>query len=357
MMIVVEHIIRGAPSTEQITTVGIDLAKSIFQVHGIDQAGQIIVQKAFRRRDLVAFIGKLRPCLIGIEACSTGHHWARVLAQFGHQVRLIPPAYVKPYVRRQKNDAADAAAICEAVTRPSMRFVPVKSEEQQAALMLHRARSLLISQRTALICAIRSHMAELGLTAPRAVRNLRALLEVLADSTDESLPPLARTAITPLAGQLASTESRVAELDRQLLAWHRSSTVSQRLATIPGVGPVTASALAASVTEPAMFASGREFSAFLGLVPRQNSSGGKTKLGRVSKMGDRYLRTLLVAGATAVLSHAKTRRGSLDTWAKALLEKKKPSKLVALALANKMARIAWALMIRGETFNTSVKPA
>jgi transposase len=277
--------------------------------------------------------------------------------QFGHEVRLIPPAYVKPYVRRQKNDAADAAAICEAVTRPTMRFVPVKSEEQQAALMLHRARSLLLSQRTALICAIRSHMAELGLTAPRAVRNLRPLLEVLADRTDESLPPLARAAITPLADQLASTESRIAELDRQLLAWHRSSAVSQRLATIPGVGPVTASALAASVTEPSMFASGREFSAFLGLVPRQNSSGGKTRLGRVSKMGDRYLRTLLVAGATALISHTKTRRGSLDTWAKTLIEKKKPAKLVALALANKMARIAWALMARGETFHASAQPA
>jgi transposase len=261
---------------------------------------------------------------------------------------LIPPAYVKPYVRRQKNDAADAAAICEAVTRPSMRFVPIKTEDQQAALMLHRARSLLTSQRTALICAIRGHMAELGLVAP--ARNLRPLLDVLADHDDESLPPLAREALAPLATQLASLDAQICDLDRKLLAWHRSNETSQRLATIPGVGPVTASALAASVTDPSMFASGREFSAFLGLVPRQNTSGGKVRLGRTSKMGDRYLRALLVSGAMALLSHSATRRGSLDISAKTLLEKKKPTKLVALALANKMARIAWVLMNRGEIF-------
>lgn len=337
---------------EEISTVGIDLAKSIFQIHAVDAAGRVVVQKALKRRDLVTFFAKLRPCLVGMEACGTAHHWGRELTKFGHQVKLIPPAYVKPYVRRQKNDAADAAAICEAVTRPSMRFVPIKSEEQQAALMLHRARSLLTSQRTALICAIRGHMAELGLVAPRTVRNLRPLLEVLADHEDESLPPLARAALTPLAIQLASLDAQLCDLDRKLLEWHRSNAVSQRLATIPGVGPVTASALAASVTDPSMFASGREFSAFLGLVPRQNSSGGKIRLGRTSKMGDRYLRTLLVSGAMALLSHSSKRQGSLDMWAKTLLEKKKPTKLVALALANKMARIAWALMNRNETFQT-----
>lgn len=335
---------------DQITTVGIDLAKTIFQIHAVDAAGRVIVQKAVKRRDLITFFSRLSPCLIGIEACGTAHHWGRELTRLGHDVRLIPPAYVKPYVRRQKNDAVDAAAICEAVTRPSMRFVPIKTEEQQAALMLHRARSLLTSHRTALICAIRGHMAELGLVAPRAVRNLRPLLDVLADNDDESLPPLARTALTPLANQLASLDAQICDLDRKLLDWHRSNETSQRLATIPGVGPVTASALAASVTDPSMFASGREFSAFLGLVPRQNSSGGKVRLGRTSKMGDRYLRTLLVSGAMALLSHSARRRGSLDIWAKTLLEKKKPTKLVALALANKMARIAWALMNRGEVF-------
>jgi transposase len=238
-----------------------------------------------------------------------------------------------------------------------MRFVPIKTEEQQAALMLHRARSLLMSQRTALICALRGHMAELGLTAPREVRNLRPLLEVLIDETDDSLPALARAALRPLADQLATIGNRIAELDHQLLAWHRANPVSQRLATIPGVGPVTASALAASIADPAMFASGREFSAFLGLVPKQSSSGGKVKLGGISKMGDRYLRHLLVSGAAALLSHAKTRRGPLDVWAKALVEKNKPIKLVAVALANKMARIAWALMIRGETFRLTAHAA
>lgn len=342
---------------EKITTVGIDLAKNVFQVHAIDAEGRVVLQRAFRRPQLTAFFQKLPACLIGLEACSSAHHWGRLLTRFGHQVRLIPPAYVKPYVRRQKNDVADAAAICEAVTRPSMRFVAIKTEEQQAALMLHRVRSLLMSQRTALICALRGHMAELGLTAPREVRNLGPLLEVLMDEADESLPPLARAALRPLADQLASIGGRIAELDHQLLAWHRANAVSQRLATIPGVGPVTASALAATVADPGMFASGREFSAFLGLVPRQNSSGGKVKLGGISKMGDRYLRHLLVSGAAALLSHAKTRRGPLDVWAKSLVEKNKPIKLVAVALANKMARIAWALMIRGETFRLTTHAA
>ena len=335
---------------EKITTIGVDLAKSVFQIHAVDAAGQVVVAKALRRRDMEPFFSRLPPCLIGLEACGSSHHWGRVLSLMGHDVRLIPPAYVKPFVRRQKNDAADAAAICEAVTRPSMRFVPIKSEDQQAALMLHRVRSLLTSQRTAIICALRGHMAELGLVAPRTVRNLRPLLEVLADDGDDSLPALARAALRPLAQQLASLEQQIAQLDQQLLDWHRITEVSQRLAGIPGVGPVTATALAASVADPAMFASGREFAAFLGLVPRQNSSGGRTRLGRVSKMGDRYLRTLLVTGATSVLSHSKTRTGRLDVWAKTLLDKGKPTKLVALALANKMARIAWAIMRRGEPF-------
>lgn len=335
---------------EKITTIGIDLAKSIFQLHAIDETGGVVLQKALKRREMITFFTKLPPCLIGLEACSSAHHWGRMLRQLGHDVRLIPPAYVKPYVRRQKNDAADAAAICEAVGRPTMRFVPIKTEEQQAALMLHRARSLLLSQRTALICAIRGHMAELGLVAPRAVRNMDALLNVLADETDESLPPLARVAIKPLAGQLGLIDIQIACLNREIQKWHQANAVSQRLASIPGVGPITASAIAATVAEPSMFASAREFSAYLGLAPRQHSSAGKTKLGRVSKMGDRYIRTLLVNGAVSLLSPKRKHSCVLDAWARNLIEKGKATKLVAIALANKMARIAWALMTRDEAF-------
>ena len=332
-----------------ITTVGIDLAKSVFQIHAINAEGKVVVAKAVRRRDFVSVVGKMPPCLIGMEACASSHHWARRLRAMGHEVRLIPPADVKAYVRRQKNDAADAAAICEAVGRPSMRFVPVKTEAQQAALMLHRVRALLVGQRTALICALRAHMAEFGLVSPTGPRNLAPLLEVLASVEDESLPELARQAISPLVEQLRALEARIAGLDRTVLEQHRANEVSVRLATIPGVGPLTASALAASVTDPRLFASGREFAAFLGLAPKQNSSGGKERLGRISKMGDRYLRTLLVVGAASVLRHPKTSPSTVKTWAVGLLEKK-PFKLAAVALANKMARIAWAIMARGETF-------
>jgi transposase len=289
-----------------------------------------------------------------MEACATSHHWARELTRLGHEVRLIPPAYVKPYVRRQKNDAADAAAICEAVSRPSMRFVPVKSEDQQSVLMPHRARALLVFKRTALICALRARFAEFGLIAPKGPRHVGRLLELLAAEADESLPPVARRALEPLARQLARLETEIDRLDHELILWHRSNELSTRLATIPGVGPVTATALAASVTDPSMFRSGREFAAFLGLVPRQASSGGKEKLGRISKMGDRYLRTLLVVGASAVLRHA--RKGSASkAWAQALLDKK-PFKLVAVALANKTARIAWAVMTRGEAYRADARP-
>jgi transposase len=338
---------------ESITTVGIDLAKSVFQIHAIDAAGKVVVSRAIRRRDFMAFMNRLPPCLIGMEACASSHHWARQLKAMGHEVRLIPPAYVKAYVRRQKNDAADAAAICEAVTRPSMRFVPVKTEARQAALMMHRTRALLVSQRTALICALRGHLAEFGLVSPSGPRHLTPLLELFASEEDDSLPCQARRALWPLVDQLRSLECQIEGLDRQVLEQHRSDETSQRLATIPGIGPLTASALAASVTDPAMFASGREFAAFLGLAPRQASSGGKERLGPISKMGDRYLRTLLVVGAASVLRHPRTSPSAMKTWAVGLLEKK-PFKLAAVALANKMARVAWAIMTRGETFRDGV---
>jgi transposase len=334
---------------EEITTVGIDLAKTVFQVHAIDAVGRVIVSKAVRRSGFLALLAKIPPCLVGMEACASSHHWARQLAKMGHQVRLIPPAYVKAYVRRQKNDAADAAAICEAVSRPSMRFVPVKSEDQQAALMLHRARALLVGQRTALICALRGHLAEFGVVAPTGPRNLTLLLAILAEESDESVPALARLALAPLVKQIEAAQAQIDELDQRLADWHRGNETSRRLAAIPGIGPMTATAIAASITDPAMFKSGREFAAFLGLVPRQSSSGGKERLGRISKMGDRYLRTLLVVGATAVLRHAKAKGSPSRIWAEGLLGKK-PFKLVAVALANKTARIAWAVMARGEAY-------
>jgi transposase len=334
---------------EQITTVGIDLAKNVFQVHAIDALGAVIVSKAVRRAGLLQLLGRFPAALVGLEACPSSHHWAREITALGHDVRLIPPAYVKAYVRRQKNDAADAAAICEAVSRPSMRFVPVKTVEQQAVLMLHRTRALLVGQRTALICALRGHMAEFGIVAPVGPRNVAPLLEILADPTDARIPTLARLALRPLARRMAMLRLEIERLERQLTDWHRTSEVSRRLATIPGIGPITATALAASITDPKMFACGREFAAFLGLVPRQSSSGGKERLGRISKMGDRYLRTLLVIGATAVLRHAKTGGSASKAWAESLLARK-PFKLVAVALANKTARIAWAVMARGQTY-------
>jgi transposase len=334
---------------QEITTVGIDLAKSVFQVHAVDALGRVIISKAVRRSGFLALLAKMPPSLVGLEACASSHHWARLLTKMGHRVRLIPPAYVKAYVRRQKNDAADAAAICEAVSRPSMRFVPVKGEDQQAALMLHRARALLVGQRTALICALRGHLAEFGVVAPTGPRNLAPLLAILADEADEDIPALARVALAPLTRQIETTQAQVDQLDRELQDWHRGNETSQRLAAIPGIGPLTATAIAASVTDPAMFKSGREFAAFLGLVPRQSSSGGKERLGRISKMGDRYLRSLLVVGATAVLRHAKAKGSPSRIWAQGLLSKK-PFKLVAVALANKTARIAWAVMARGEKY-------
>jgi transposase len=339
---------------EHITTVGIDLAKNVFQVHAIDAKGAVIVSKAVRRAGLLQLLAKFPACLIGMEACASSHHWARELIKLGHTVRLIPPAYVKPYVRRQKNDAADAAAICEAVGRPSMRFVPVKTVDQQAVLMLHRTRALLVSHRTALICALRAHMAEFGVVAPVGPRNVAPLLDILADEAGGRIPLLARLALRPLARRMTMLRLEIERLDRRLLDWHRSDTISQRLATIPGIGPITATALAATIADPSQFRSGREFAAFLGLVPRQTSSGGKERLGRISKMGDRYLRTLLVVGATAVLRYAKSGGSTSKVWAEALLAKK-PFKVVAVALANKTARIAWAVMARGEVFREGVE--
>ncbi len=331
------------------TTIGIDLAKSVFQVHGVDAEGEVTIRKKLRRAEVLKFFEALAPCLVGMEACATAHHWAREIGALGHDVRLMPPSYVKAYVRRQKNDAADAEAICEAVTRPTMRFVPVKSAERQGVLVLHRTRELLVRQRTMLINAIRGHCAEFGMIAPLGAYRASDLVEQVRKAEASILPDLARSALLMLAEQLDALAVQIHVLERRLLVWHRQDEASQRLATIPGVGIITATALAASVTDPGLFCSGREFAAFLGLVPRQNSSGGKDRLGRISKMGDGYLRKLLVVGATSVIRRAGANTSATGAWVRSLLERK-PARVVTVAMANKTARIAWAVLARGEVY-------
>jgi transposase len=332
----------------EISTIGLDIAKSVFQVHGVDGTGSVVVRRQLRRADLLKFFGSLPACTVGIEACATSHHWARRIAELGHRVHLLPPAHVKPYVKRgKKNDAADAAAICEAVTRPHMRTVPVKTEAQQAVLLLHRARDLLVRQRTMLICALRSHMAEFGVTAGQGRGNFVKLVASMQD--DGSLPELARTALRLIAAQIEDANARIEALEKQIVARHRHDEASRRLATIPGIGPIIASALAASVPDASTFKSGRQFAAWLGLVPRQNSTGGKERLGGITKAGDRYLRKLLVVGATGLIRYKrKTIPGGIE-WVEKLLARKSV-RLVTVALANKMARIAWAILSRGEIY-------
>jgi transposase len=334
---------------QRIATIGLDIAKSVFQVHGVDAAGQVVVRRQLKRRQVLAFFQKLPPCLIGIEACASSHYWARELHALGHTVRLIPPAYVKPYVKRQKNDAVDAEAICEAVTRPNMRFVPIKTIEQQGCLVLHRTRHLLVRQQTATINSIRAHLAEFGIVAPVGRRGVERLLEVIADANDTRVPEVARTCVAALGAQLRQLKAQILELDRRIMAWHRSNETSRRLNQIPGVGPLLATALVASIADPQVFRSGRDFSAWVGLVPRQNSSGGKEKLGNISKRGDRYLRSLFTTGALAVIRYARIHGTKHRPWLVALLARR-PTKVAAIALANKLARIAWVLMTRGERY-------
>ena len=334
---------------QAVMTVGLDIAKSVFQIHGVDAAGNVIVRRQLKRRHVLAFFEKLPPCLVGVEACASSHHWSRELQKLGHTVRLMPPAYVKPYVKRQKNDATDAEAICEAVTRPNMRFVPTKTPEQQSCLMLHRTRHLFIRQQTAVINAIRAHLAELGIVAPVGRRGVEELLEVVADANDGRVPEVARACVAALGAQLRMLKAQILEFDRRIMAWHRSNATSKRLDAIPGVGPALATALVACVADPRAFRSGRDFSAWIGLVPTQHSSGGKDKLGAISKKGDRYLRGLFTAGALAVIRYAKIHGARHRPWLTALLARR-PTKVAAIALANKLARMAWAMMARGENY-------
>ncbi len=338
---------------QAITTIGLDIAKSVFQVHGVDADGQVVIRRQLKRRYVLAFFQKLPPCLVGIEACASSHHWSRELQSLGHTVRLMPPAYVKPYVKRQKNDAADAEAICEAVTRPTMRFVATKTPEQQSCLMLHRTRHLFIRQQTAVINVIRAHLAEFGIVAPVGRKGVEELLDVVTDSSDKRVPVVARVCLAALGAQLRRLKEQILEFDRMIMAWHRSNETSMRLDAIPGVGPMLATALVASIADPKTFRSGRNFSAWIGLVPKQHSSGGKDRLGSISKQGDRYLRSLFMAGALAVIRYAKIHGAQHRPWLTALLARR-PTKVAAIALANKIARMVWAMMARGERYKEPV---
>ena len=330
---------------QTITTIGLDIAKSVFQVHGVDADGQVVIRRKLKRRYVLAFFQKLPACLVGIEACATSHHWSRQLQALGHKVRLMPPVYVKPYVKRQKNDAADAEAICEAVTRANMRFVETKTVEQQGCLMLHRTRHLFIREQTAVINVIRAHLAEFGIVAPVGRKGVEELLRVIADPADKRIPEIARACLAALGTQLQRLKEQLLEFDRMIMAWHRSDETSRRLDEAPGIGPMLATAVVATVADPKAFRSGRNFSAWVGLVPKQHSSGGKDRLGHISKQGDRYLRGLFVAGALAVIRYAKIYGTRHRPWLTALLARR-PTKVAAIALANKIARMAWAMMVK-----------
>jgi transposase len=334
---------------QAVTMIGLDIAKSVFQVHGVDVDGRVVIRRQLKRRMVLAFFEKLPRCLVGIEACASSHHWSRELQALWHTVRLMPPAYVKPYVKRQKNDATDAEAICEAVSRPNMRFVETKTAEQQSCLMLHRTRHLFIRQQTAVINAIRAQLAEFGVVAPVGRRGIEQLLAIVADPNDKRLPEVARLCVAALGAQLQTLKARVLEFDRLIRAWHRSNEASRRLDQIPGVGPALATALVASIPDPKVFRSGRDFSAWIGLVPKQNSSGGKDKLGNITKRGDRYLRSLFTTGALAVIRYAKIHGTGHRPWLTGL-SARRPTNVAAIALANKLARMAWAMMARSDRY-------
>lgn len=336
----------------QVTTIGLDIAKSVFQVHGVDEQGRTVLRKRLSRGRVLAFFANLPPCVVGLEACPGAHHWAREVRALGHDARLMPPQYVKPYVKTNKHDAADAEACCEAVQRPTMRFVGVKSAEQQASAMLHRVRELLIGQRTATINALRGHLAEFGLVAAQRRAGLRELLAVLGDLDDPRVPPLAREVLTSLVKQLRDLEARIAGFDRRLVEQARTDPVCRRLTEVPGVGPVIATAFTAAVPDPSRFSSGRHLSAWLGLVPAEHSSGGKPRPLALSKRGDGYLRRQLIHGARALVRVSRGRHGGLWSWVAGLLARR-PFNVAVAAVANKLARIIWAMLSQGEPYRAA----
>ena len=334
----------------KITTVGIDLAKNVFQVHGVDERGKAVLKKQLKRHQVLVFFSNMPPCLIGMEACGGAHYWARRLQAQGHTVRLMAPQFVKPYVKSNKNDAADAEAICEAVGRPNMRFVPIKNVEQQAALSLHRARQGFIRERTALANRIRGLLAEFGLIIPQGIHYIARRMPEILEDADNELSDAMRALLARLHDHLQELNRQAQELEAQIIAWHRRSELSRKLEAVPGIGPLTASALVATVGDAKNFKNGRQMAAWLGLVPKQDSSGGKTVLLGISKRGDVYLRTLLIHGARAVLWAAQRRKATAGQWVQDLLERRNAN-VVAVAMANKTARIVWALLAKARQYD------
>jgi transposase len=336
----------------QVTTIGLDIAKNVFQVHGVDQHGKVALRKRLSRGKVLAFFANLPRCVIGLEACGGAHYWARELTKLGHEVRLMPPQYVRPYVKTNKHDAADAEACCEAVQRPGMRFVPVKNEQQQALLMLHRIRDRLIAERTGTINAIRGHMAEFGMVAAQRDAGLKALIAIIADGDDVRLPALARELLVLQVEHLRQIEARIAALDGRLVRQAREDDACRRLTEAPGIGPVIATAMVATVGNARLFSSGRSFAAWLGLTPRQHATGGKGRLLGISKRGDGYLRRQLMHGARSLVRLAQGRAGPPWAWINALLARR-PFNVVVAAVANKLARMIWAMLSRGEAYRAA----
>jgi len=331
---------------KEFSRIAVDLGKGSFQVHAINERGDCVRRKLSRTK-FREFVADAKPCLVAMEACGSAHYWAREVAAMGHEARLIPPVYVKPYVKRGKNDAADAAAICEAASRPDMRFVPVKSAEQQATLMLHGSRELLVKQRTMLVNALRGHLSEFGIVAAKGIGRVDELIE--RAKQDATLPATAKGCVDIFAAQIASLNTSIEAVEDEIEQALAQDETARLLDAIPGVGPIIATAVRSIVPDGRIFAAGRDFSAWMGLTPRQNSTGGKEKLGSITKQGNRYLRKLLVVGSTSLIRVAKKYKGELADWINAL-RARKPERFVSVALANKLGRIIWAVMTTGEAF-------
>ena len=331
----------------EISTIGLDLAKNVFQVHGIDASGRVVLRRQLRRGAVEKFFAQLPPCIVGMEACASAHHWARVIGRYGHQMRLMPPVYVKPYVKRNKNDGRDAEAICEAVGRPTMRFVPMKSVAQQAALAVHGVRALLVRQRTMAANALRAALSEIGIVAAQGLEGLRELMGRLQEPSEE-IPEMMRGALLVLARQWQALDAEERVLERQITKAARSDREARRLMEVPGVGPIIASTVLAKVPDARVFRSGRDFAAWVGLTGRDHGTGGRHRPGRISKQGDRVLRALFISGASAHLRQQK-RRGISDPWLRELLVRR-PYKVAMVALAAKTARIIWAMLVKGEPY-------